>query len=83
MTAPEDKAGGSSSSRIICTFCGILPGVRNRPSIMSVSTRSTTLAAAADAAGGGGGGGGATRNESNCCLGRASNHVECSSREVP
>jgi hypothetical protein len=64
MTPPEDEAGGASSSRIICTFRGILLGVCKLPSMRSVSMRSTTLAAASAGAGGGGGGD-ATRNESN------------------
>src|SRR5271170_7608985 len=54
-TPAEDNAGGASSSRIICTFCGMRVGVRKRPSDKSLVTRCTTLAAASGAAGGGGG----------------------------
>src|SRR5215467_1706875 len=65
--------GGVSSSLIICTFSGILVGVRSCPFMMSLCTVFTTLTgAAAGGGGGGGGGGGATKKVINCCLGRAS-----------
>src|SRR5579883_1790274 len=84
-TPPVDiSGGGASSSLIICTFCGILVGVRSWPLIRSLCTCLTTFTgAAAGGGGGGGGGGGATRKVINCCLGSASVKMSGSSTSTP
>jgi len=62
--------GGGASSLIICTFAGILVGVRScPPDSRSLSICFMILATCWAAGGGGGGGGGATRNVNNCDLG--------------
>src|SRR6202047_3608104 len=70
--AIEVTGGGASSSLIICTFSGILVGVRSWLLMILVCTCFTILTGAAAGGGGGGGGGGATKNVINCVLGRAS-----------
>src|SRR5215469_4666674 len=72
-TPPADMSGGgASSSLIICTFSGILVGVRSWPLMRSLCTCLITRTGAAAGGGGGGGGGGATRNVINCVFGSAS-----------
>src|SRR5271166_3530393 len=67
---PPGIGGGASSSLIICTFCGILVGVRSwPPESKSLSICFMILAACCAGGGGGGGGGGAIKKVSNCDLG--------------
>src|SRR5260370_38137841 len=66
-TPPLPRSGGASSSLIICTFCGILVGVRSCQ-LMTSLWIFTTLTAAAGGGAGGGGGGGATREVISCVL---------------
>src|SRR5256714_10626070 len=72
-TTPAEAmaGGGASSSLIICTFFGILVGVRSSPLTISVWICFTTLTGAAAGGGGGGGGGGATSMNIVVPLGKA------------